>query len=252
MLKKLSKIVVLAFALNFLMLTAGQFIGINNEQEVHAAKKKMTQKIFNKEASKLSKSVKSYKSEQLELVETLYNNRLSNASNFGLFFEEDTLGLSDDELIEYYLGIVQKFADRDDILEEYFHQDEIDIIADYMYDIQSVNTKITKLLTKIKEYETKYNSSVKSKKYDSALKVRKDQIKAYKQLGSILEEGINLEYELYYETEELFEYISYPGDEYEEEEDYEEDYEEEYEEDYEDDYENEDDYSNEEDEEFLY
>ncbi len=192
--------------LTFVFIPIGNVVGFDSLDTDHAyaVKKKMTQKTFNKQAASLSKKIQSYKSEENDLMQQLSEERTYNAENFASLFEDETLGLSDDEVLAYYIDLVSKFVDREDDLEEYFYQEEIDVISDYMYDIQATNKKINTLKSKIKSYETNYKRLSKSKKYEEALKVRNNEIKAYSQLIDVLESGITLESNLYSDTQDIF------------------------------------------------
>jgi hypothetical protein len=239
---KLKKLTLALLLVGFLFTPVANLLGTNNVggEHAYAIKKKMSPKTFNKQAAELSKKIKSYKSNQQNLAETLSGNRLLNAENFALVFEDETLGLSDDELLQYYLVLVQKFSDRENSLEELFDQEEIDIISDYMYDINATNKNIDKLKTKIAAYDTKYNSLVKEKKYEEAIKARNDEIKAYSQLSAILNKGIDFEYNLYYDTEDMFAGLQDNSDEnsddYTDEDDYYDDGEDDYSDGYDDGY----------------
>lgn len=203
----LISIILLAFVFTPIANVVG-FDGVGADH-AYAAKKKMTQQTFTKQAAALSKQIKSYKSDQEDLAQQLDENRMSNAENFATLFEDETLGLSDQELLDYYIELVTKFADHESSLEDYFYQDEMDIISNYMYDIQATNSKISSLNAKINTYEADYKNLSKSKKYTEALKVRNNEIKAYEQLIAVLESGINLEYDFYSDSEDIFANLSY-------------------------------------------
>ncbi|GGJ81363.1 hypothetical protein GGR02_003523 [Anoxybacillus voinovskiensis] len=165
---------------------------------VYAKKAKpMDQKAFNKKVSELSKQIVYYKQYEKSYQSDLNNYRLYNAELFSQLFEEDTVANSDEEMLQYYLQLVKKFNDREDMLDDYLEPEEIDIISDNMYDVMVSTNNIDKLRQKIAQYDKNYNALVKAKNYDAAYKVKADTVTAYQKLVDILYNAIYLEAELY-------------------------------------------------------
>lgn len=207
----MKKVLVSIILIIFVLAPVGNLLGFDKlgTDHAYALKKRFTQKSFNKQAAALSKEIINDKNDVNDSTQTLNENRMYNANNFATLFEEDTVGLSDDELLAYYIQLVSKFVNREESLDNYFEQDEIDIISNYMSDIQDTNVKIDKLNAKIASYEAQYKSLSQAQSFEAALKVRNNEIKAYNQLIGVINNGIDQEYNLYNDTQTIFDGSSF-------------------------------------------
>lgn len=172
-----------------------KLIGQSNVAEAKKAKP-LTQQEFNKKVAELGRAIKEYNANIKYYEKYLAEYRSENAMLFGSLFEDETVDLTEKELVEYYLNNISSITDDSSILADFLESYEIDEISTYIDDAAISYKNSTKLKAKIKEYEAKYKAAVKAKSFDQALKLRTDQVKFYEKLDNELNNAYNAEYDV--------------------------------------------------------
>lgn len=161
--------------------SVSKLIGQSNVAEAKK-QKPLTQQEFNKKVAELGKTIKEYKKNVKDSNAYITEYRLANAEMFGSLFEEETIDLTEDELVSFYLKHISVLTADDSGLDYYLESYEIDELSTYIDEVVKTSSNISKLNAKINEYEKKYVAEVKAKKFDSALKIRTEQVKLYYKL----------------------------------------------------------------------
>ncbi|MET3193298.1 hypothetical protein [Bacillus sp. OAE603] len=191
-----------------------KLIGQSNVAEAKK-QKPLTQQEFNKKVAELGRTIKEYKQYVKEWNAYITEYRSANAEMFGSLFEEETIDLTEDELVTFYLKHISDLTADNSGLEDYLESYEIDELSTYIDDVAKTNSNTNKINAKINEYEKKYVAEVKAKKFDSALKIRNEQVKLYyklvSELNNVAEAEEYLNETLYYIVEQ---YDGYEDDEY--------------------------------------
>lgn len=202
--KNVLSILVIAVSL-IIAPVSGVSANSSNHNGQQAAAKQQAQKrdqaSFNKKVAEINKQIDLVKREQKNIRESLNAFHTQNAISLLQIYGEES-GLFGEDLVTYYYQQAELFAERDEMLFEYFYEEEIDVLSPAYETLLKNLDAIRKGNASVQELNKKFALQAKAKNFEAAVKTKTEVLKREQQILKLLKQTLEVEkstYEVLYQ-----------------------------------------------------
>lgn len=151
------------------------------QQAKQQQQKKMDQATFNKKLGEINKSINNVKNERKK-VQGKFFELIPPISSLLLQIYDAEAELDQDSSMDFYVMQGVMFAERDAQLEEYFYDEELEVLAPAFAKIDKTINEMDKLEQASAQLDKKFGALLKQKNWEAALNARAEQLKQEQKL----------------------------------------------------------------------